>query len=212
MFVFPKIYQFYSELGIEKSNLINVIYYSVNFFKENIFIIAFLFIISVLFLFYIIKKKKILGNILFNLPVIKSLYKNHLLFLLLNPFIVMIKQGIYLKTIIISLKSAFSSNNILLNLLNNIDKNINKGIKLSDILCNSNLFNRKEKEMIKISEETSKFLDILEIIKNNNEEEYENNLKIVLSILEPLIIILIGILILLFVIIFIIPIMNMSIG
>ncbi|MFC1504349.1 type II secretion system F family protein [Spirochaetota bacterium] len=211
--VLPKILLLFDELNIEQPPLTRFFIGIISFTGNNAVLAVLGTIIVVVLLYLIVKNLKYsILKLLLYVPLISTIIKNHLLFSFLHPFSLMLKKGLYIKTIISSLKKSFEVNEILADFLAEIDSRINKGARLSDAFSASNIFNGRQKELIRIAEETSNFPRIVDYIKENNDIEYENNLKSLITVIEPFIIILIGALVLFFVIVFILPIITIDVG
>lgn len=89
-------------------------------------------------------------------------------------------------------------------------KIIEKGENFSKGIENLNLISNLELGMIKVGEETGNLSRILKEISIRKKEKIEKNIKIVLKLIEPIILLLIGVLICFFVIGLYMPILNMG--
>ena len=122
----------------------------------------------------------------------------------------MLKKNLYIKTIIGTLKDSFSSSPLLHKLILLIETKIKQGKNISLAFKDSELLNSRQKELIEVSEETSNFPGMMEYIAKTNDEDYENNLKGIMSFIEPVILLLIGAVILIFILTFVLPMMDVG--
>ncbi len=210
-FVLPKITAIFQELNVKLPAITKSIISltDIIFAHKALFLIIAISIISIIF--FLIKYNK--NNIILlagKIPFIKKLVCFHALFIFLHPFSLMLQRGINIRDIIISLRESFSGNKLITNLIDSLQTQIDNGKPVSMALQKSNLFTPKQKELISVAEETSSFPQMVSYLKDNNDQNYENSLKSIISIIEPIIIMLIGIIILLFIITFILPILNFS--
>jgi type II secretory pathway component PulF len=212
-FVMPKLLPVFSDLGVTMPFFIQSITTTAGRLSSNplLFLVGFGgFVFAVYTLVRTYKER--LSAYMMHIPLLQQIMRRYFLFLLLNPLTLMFKSGIYIKDIIASLEDAFAPYPPILELLGYMKEGSTTGATLGSSIAKSSLFTDSQKELILISEESSSFIKTIEYLTELNTEEYENSLKTLISIVEPLIILFIGVIVLGFVVTFILPIMSIEIG
>ena len=212
-FVLPEMLSLFEELDASLPTLtlwlINVLEYpSANPITFIFFAIIFLFILrSITY-----SRRDWFLRQMIHWPIIGGLYKKHLLFVFIKPFLMMLKKKLPMKFILEGLKSSFKSNPLLRDLVGDMGQSVSSGTLLGTAFNKSALFSTKEKELIAIAEQSGHFLEMMIKIDEANDEQYENHLRITVSFIEPLLIGVMGIGIVLFLILFILPLIQMDIS
>jgi len=193
--VVPKLTEVFEELNVELPLSTRFIMFISSFLKDNI-IFGIIIIISLIFAIKLImrnkKIKRSLHGIYLYFPIFGSLIKKINSARLSRTLSSLIESGV---PIVKSLK-------VVANTLSNIrfkeaildsTKEIQKGKKLSDSLSKyENLYTPMVIQMIGVGEETGSLSDILKNLADFYEEEIDNTTKNMSSVLEPIIMIVIG--------------------
>ena len=163
---------------------------------------VFLFLVFLISLFFIIypkvlknkAKKLTFDKMILRIPYIGLFIKESLINQLTTSLAVMISSGVPLLKSILICKD-LSSNLVYQNSLSAIVLAVKKGIMLSDAIASNFFISSNKIQMIKIGEETSKLDSMLEHIAKLTEEELDKKSNLFISLLEPIIIVVLGIII-----------------
>lgn len=155
-------------------------------------LIAFLIILTIVYL--IQKHKYIIDFLKLNVPIIKNITNNIIILRFTRTMATLMSSGISLmKTIDISAK-VVGNNYVELNILK-VKKLISKGKSLSDSLNEIEVFPPTVISMIKIGEESGTLDDILEKTANYYENEVESIRNKLITMIEPIMIIIMAVII-----------------
>jgi len=211
IFVLPKITAVFADLGVELPSYTITLIALITKVRNNPILSVFSTIVLVRLVFYLVRRNK--NKILYTLirvPVFGNTIKRHYLFKLLHPLSLMVRKGVYFPRIIEFLTDSFGKNTLLGDLSGRLRTALDTGASLPAALASSSLFPDRYRELLSVSVESSRFSETLEHLAQDNAQAYEESLKTIVSLLEPLIIILIGCLILAFVVSFILPMINID--
>jgi len=211
IFVLPKITAVFADLGVELPSYTITLIALITKLRTNPILSVFSTVVLVRLVFYLVRRNK--NKILYTLirvPVIGNTIKRHYLFKLLHPLSLMVRKGVYFPRIIEFLTDSFGKNTMLGDLSGRLQTALDTGASLPAALASSSLFPDRYRELLSVSVESSRFSETLEHLAQDNAQAYEESLKTIVSLLEPLIIILIGCLILAFVVSFILPMINID--
>jgi general secretion pathway protein F/type IV pilus assembly protein PilC len=214
-FVVPKITNMFISMKQELPLVTRIVVNTANFINNHIFFIVIGIIIIVVSLIMAIKKSykfaKKLDTHVFKIPLIgKIILKNELArfsyitALLINSGVPIVHA--------INLSSKVFSNKYLKDIFSDASQYVVEGSKLSNSLKRLN-FNLDESfiQAVSIGEETSQLSNVFLNISNLYFEENKDSIKIVLSLLEPLLMLFVGGVIGFIVIAMLLPIFSMSI-
>ncbi|MBN8216624.1 MAG: type II secretion system F family protein [Spirochaetes bacterium] len=159
------------------------------------------------YIFYRSRKESIFKTAL-RLPLLGEILRMRLQASFLPPLLVLLKKKIPLKQIVEPLKISYTGVPLIEELLQKMDENKGSGKGLSDMLCDSDLFSPKEKELLRVGERASRIQEMLKEILASNLEKYEARVKTVVSLMEPALIVGVGLIVLAFVLLVVLPIIS----
>ncbi|MEK7452986.1 MAG: type II secretion system F family protein [Patescibacteria group bacterium] len=196
IFVLPKLTKVFTQSGVKLPVPTQILLNISSFISSNWFLILLFFIISFIVV-KIFKKtrigKIIIYNLISHIPLLGILVKKVILSRLARILSALLKSG---TPIVRSLKiSADASANILYKeALNNIaEKEISKGATLGGSLRHRpELFPRMFVSLVSVGEKTGSVDNVFESIADFYEDEVEESLKSLVSVLEPLLLIIMG--------------------
>lgn len=195
IFVVPKLLTVFEQFNATLPLTTRAIIKSSNIIADNGLI--FLGIISFLILFLILAIKKGIGKTywhktLLKLPIFGKIAKNYNSGLLARNLSSLLNSGIpivrALKTTARTLK-----NSLYLNSLLEIAEEVQKGSNLSMLMDNyPNLYTAMSQQMVKVGEESGELAEMLENLAGFYEQEIDQTTKNLSSIIEPILILIIG--------------------
>lgn len=195
IFAFPKISKFFKSLNAQLPITTRIILGSGDFFIEYWYLILLFIFILVVLIFSMIKTKK--GKIFFDtlalkLPVVSSLVKKGNTASLIRSLSSLLSAGVPLIKSL-QMASGTLSNFYFKQALSDSVKAIEKGEKLFESLKpHQEIFPYGAVEMIEIGEETGKTSLILKTLAEFYEEEVSNAADNLSSIIEPVLILVLG--------------------
>ncbi|MCY6483737.1 type II secretion system F family protein [Clostridium aestuarii] len=194
--------------SIQVPSSINRIIAINNFFRSKAFIILLILLVLVI---TIIKVKgyseKILDNLKYKLPYIKDIYKKSYELKFARNLNLLIGNGIPIITSINIVKNSLSDN-YMKQKTERVILNIEEGMSLADALKSVKFFDEFYISMIEMGEETGKLDDMLDNIANIYEENINDNINTISSLIEPITIIILSIIIAIIIINIMMPIIN----
>ncbi|HBE01171.1 MAG TPA: hypothetical protein DC049_01660 [Spirochaetia bacterium] len=144
------------------------------------------------------------------MPIAGNFLRHHYQLMLLHPLALLFSRGLNVRQIINSIKQINAAP--LRHFTADLEKLVSSGVKISEAFKNSPLFTRRQKELTAISEEAGNFGQMIEHLARTNDAEYEQSIKGLMSLLEPLLIAIIGAFLLIFIVLFILPMVAVDIG
>jgi len=145
-----------------------------------------------------------------SVPIAGNFLRHHYQLMLLHPLALLFSRGLNVRQIINSIKQINAAP--LRHFTADLEKLVSSGVKISEAFKNSPLFTRRQKELTAISEEAGNFGQMIEHLARTNDAEYEQSIKGLMSLLEPLLIAIIGAFLLIFIVLFILPMVAVDIG
>lgn len=193
IFVFPKFSAFYKSVGAELPKITKFFISLPEILKFHLTFLIFLFIIF--FVFYLFKKteigRKIMDVIRIKIPIFGPLYKKINITLFCESLSILVKSGVgILPSLKISAETLPSY--IYKNEINKAIKKIREGENLSYNLRKSKYFPAIVPEMIKVGEETGNIEESLDNIQEIYNNEIDNTLKNLTTILEPILLVIVA--------------------
>ena len=194
-FVVPTLAGTFKELGVKLPSSTQAIIYFGNFFSNNL-ILTFVILIVIAFgLFSLFRAKftaKYIDYILIRLPVLKNMVKELNTARTARTISSLLVSGVSI-TRAIEITEDVVQNTLFKKVLNEARVAIEKGSPFFEIFKNhSDLYPVMMSEMIQVGEETGKLSDMLLQIAIFYEEEIENKTKNLSTIIEPVLMIVIG--------------------
>ncbi len=194
-FVVPTLASTFKELGVVLPTSTRILIFLGNFFSNNL-ILTFLIIIGVAFGLYLLFRAKFTAKyidfIIVRIPLIGNLAKE------LNTARTARTMSSLLSSGVSIMRAVEITEDVVQNIyykkvLNEAKIAVEKGTPFSQVFeANSNLYPVMMSEMIQVGEETGKLSDMLLQIASFYEEEVENKTKNLSTIIEPLLMIVIG--------------------
>lgn len=194
-FVVPTLASTFKELGVVLPTSTRIIIWFGNFFSNNL-ISTFVGILGIVFGFYSFLRAKFMSKyvdfIVIRLPIIGNLAKELNTARTARTVSSLLLSGVSIVRAV-EIAEDVVQNIYYKKVLNDTKKAIEKGASFSKIFeQNSNLYPIMMSEMIQVGEETGKLSDMLLQIALFYEEEIENKTKNLSTIIEPLLMIIIG--------------------
>ncbi|SFV59503.1 General secretion pathway protein F [hydrothermal vent metagenome] len=216
-FVVPKITNIFKDTGQELPPITQVVLGASDFLIAHYVAILVGFVLTIVLFKLAIKKsymfKKSVDKILLKLPVIGSLIQNYELGRFSYILSLMLSSGVsYAQSV--QLGANTFNNTAFKDLFENAAEKVLEGNKLSTGLQLSNGVKPKRNFMqaLALGEESSEVANILGNISQLYQEENEDRLKMLLSLLEPFMMLLIGAIVGVIVAAMLLPIFSMSLG
>jgi general secretion pathway protein F/type IV pilus assembly protein PilC len=216
-FVVPKITNIFKDTGQELPPITQFILGTSDFIIDHYMMILILFVSAIVVYKIAIKKsysfKKAVDTIMLKMPVIGSLIQNYELGRFSYILSLMLSSGVsYAQSV--QLASTTFNNYALRGLFENAASKVLEGNKLSTGLQLTKGVKPKRNFMqaLALGEESSEVANILNNISQLYQEENEDRLKLLLSLLEPLMMLFIGGVVGVIVAAMLLPIFSMSLG
>jgi len=193
--VVPKLTEVFDELSVELPLSTRIIIGISNILKDNLILGIILLIFLIIIIKLIIKNKeakRFLHRIYLHLPIFGSLIRKINSARLARTLSSLIESGVPIVKALKVVAGTLSNIHFKEALLNSA-KEIQKGKKLSDSLSKyENLYTPMIVQMIGVGEETGSLSEILKNLADFYEEEIDNVTKNMSSVLEPIIMVVIG--------------------
>jgi type II secretory pathway component PulF len=212
-FVIPKFIEMFQDIGQILPLRTRILIGISSFMGRFWWIISVLFALVILGIKYLLKKKKVkmaFDKFKLNLPLIGELFKNletsHICYTLGN----LLERGIPIMEAL-TVTAETSKNTFYSNTLLSFQKGVKEGDYLSNCLKENKLFPPLVGSMIGVGEESGELSDMLFKIASIYEKRVNQNIKTLLSLLEPTLILILGSIIGLVVWAILLPIFQMNI-
>ena len=194
-FVVPKLSQTFKELGVSLPFTTKIVISLGDFFTKYWYFLV-LFVFLIFFLFQFLKKtegfKKFIDKIFLSLPIISPIVKNLNSAFFARSLSTLFSSGVPIIDSLEITSNTLDNFYFKSTLKGGIEK-IKKGEKLSQILKNyPKIFPQTVIEMMAVGEETGQTAEVLGKLADFFEEEVTNATKNLVSVIEPLIMILVG--------------------
>jgi type IV pilus assembly protein PilC len=212
-FVIPTFSKMYADSGMQLPLLTRMVIGASNFLRDYIIIIL-LMLAIIIGAFVIAKKKSIkfrtyIDSVLLKLPLLGTLILKTSIARFSSILSMLTAGGVsILEAIDIGAKT--SGNLIIENALNKVKESVKEGSNLSDPVSKAGIFPDMVSQMISVGEETGKLEDMLVKVSQYYEEEVDNSVKNLTTMLEPIIIVFLGVIVGTLVIAMYLPIFKMG--
>lgn len=213
-FALPKIAKVFNETGINPPSFSRVVFVVGLFINDNLFYVLLIIIILTAFFTYFIffsrSGKKVIRQILIRIPFIRKIYQDIALQRFVATFSSLLKAGL---PIIDSLKitsSVVGIERLRLAILRIVEEGLSKGLTLGESFKKEIIFPAVIVNLISISEKAGHLTEVLDILSNFYVSNIDTTVKSVVSIIEPVLLILMGGLVGLIALSIIIPIYQLS--
>ena len=212
IYIFPNFIKLFEESKRELPLLTRIlIKVSSNFY---ILILLFTCILTIIiFLIKYIKKDRNLkekyDGILLKLPIIKNFIIGNFIIRFSKNISIMLSSGIVIMDILKLLKDFFE-NIIIKNKIEKMEEFLFEGKQLSEVIEKNDLFPQKYIKLIIVGEKSGELAKVFEQIARLEEERLESEIKKFLTLVEPILIIILGLILSIIIIAIYLPIFNMS--
>ncbi|MGE4546330.1 MAG: type II secretion system F family protein [Desulfurella sp.] len=212
-FVIPTFSKMYADSGMQLPLLTRIVIAVSNFLRDYIIIIL-LILAIIIGAFVIAKKKSIkfrtyIDSLLLKLPLLGTLVLKTSIARFASILSMLTSGGVsILEAIDIGAKT--SGNLIIENALNKVKESVKEGSNLSEPISKAGIFPDMVSQMISVGEETGKLEDMLVKVSQYYEEEVDNSVKNLTTMLEPIIIVFLGVIVGTLVIAMYLPIFKMG--
>lgn len=212
IYIFPNFIKLFEENKKELPLLTRILIGVSNNFHMIILFFICILIIIIFFIRYI-KKDRILkekyDGILLKVPIIKSFIIGNFIIRFSKNISIMLSSGIVIMDILKLLKNFFE-NIVIKRELEKIEELLFEGKQLSEGLKKNNLFPQKYIKLVIVGEKSGELSKVFEQIAKLEEERIERDIKKLLTLVEPILIIILGLILSIIIIAIYLPIFNMS--
>jgi len=193
--VMPKLVKVFSQSNMDLPWTTKLIMALSNFFVSNIYTLGGLAAIFIFSFFYFHKTEKaqrMISGAILALPVIASLYKKIILARFTRVLGTLLASGVSILQAIDISAEAIGKNHYQ-DAVKNLKPEISKGVSVGNALKHQgNIFPHMLASMVDVGEKTGKMDMILIDLANFYEEEIDNSLKSLVSLIEPLLLLVMG--------------------
>lgn len=198
VFVVPKLTKVFAQSNLELPWTTQLIIKISGFVSGNIYLIICFFIAISLSLLYFRKKKKvqnIISEIIFKIPFVSELYIKIILVRFIRTFGILLSSGInILKALDISAETV--GYNKYYKAIKELGKEIGHGVSISNSMRKRrDLFPYMMINMVSVGEKTGNLDSILNELAIFYEEEVDNSIKNLVSLIEPLLLLVMGLIV-----------------
>lgn len=212
IYIFPNFIKLFEESKRELPLLTRILIGISNNFHMIILFFICILIIIIFFIRYI-KKDRVLkekyDGILLKVPIIKSFIIGNFIIRFSKNISIMLSSGIVIMDILKLLKNFFE-NIVIKRELEIIEELLFEGKQLSEGLKKNNLFPQKYIKLVIVGEKSGELSRVFEQIAKLEEERIERDIKKLLTLVEPILIIILGLILSIIIIAIYLPIFNMS--
>ena len=212
IYIFPNFIKLFEENKKELPLLTRILIGVSNNFHMIILFFICILIIIIFFIRYI-KKDRVLkekyDGILLKVPIIKSFIIGNFIIRFSKNISIMLSSGIVIMDILKLLKNFFE-NIVIKRELEIIEELLFEGKQLSEGLKKNNLFPQKYIKLVIVGEKSGELSKVFEQIAKLEEERIERDIKKLLTLVEPILIIILGLILSIIIIAIYLPIFNMS--
>lgn len=212
IYIFPNFIKLFEESKRELPLLTRILIGVSNNFHMIILFFICILIIIIFFIRYI-KKDRVLkekyDGILLKVPIIKSFIIGNFIIRFSKNISIMLSSGIVIMDILKLLKNFFE-NIVIKRELEIIEELLFEGKQLSEGLKKNNLFPQKYIKLVIVGEKSGELSKVFEQIAKLEEERIERDIKKLLTLVEPILIIILGLILSIIIIAIYLPIFNMS--
>lgn len=211
IYIFPNFIKLFEESKRELPLLTRILIGVSNNF--HMIILFFICILIIIFFIRYIKKDRVLkekyDGILLKVPIIKSFIIGNFIIRFSKNISIMLSSGIVIMDILKLLKNFFE-NIVIKRELEIIEELLFEGKQLSEGLKKNNLFPQKYIKLVIVGEKSGELSKVFEQIAKLEEERIERDIKKLLTLVEPILIIILGLILSIIIIAIYLPIFNMS--
>lgn len=197
IFVVPRLTKSFSQNNIELPWTTQLLINISKFISNNFLLIGGVFAIVIILFLYFRKEKIVqmtISEVIVRIPVISNLYKKIIFARFTRTLGTLLESGIgILKAIEIS--SEAIGYNKYQRVVKNLRPKISRGVSLGNALEQEGVFPYMIINMVRVGEKTGNLDSILKELANFYEEEVDNSLKNLISVLEPFLLLIMGLIV-----------------
>lgn len=212
VFVFPNFIKIFEDSKTELPLLTKILIEV----SENFYIIIFLIICILTVIIFCLKNikdnsrtKEQLDRLLLKIPLVRDFIVGNYIIRFSKNISIMLSSGMLILDILKLLRDFFD-NIVIKKEIERLEKSLFEGKQLSEVMGEESLFPDKYKKLIVVGEKSGELIKIFEQIAKLEEEKMENNIKRLLTLVEPILIIVLGLILSIIIIAIYLPIFNMS--
>lgn len=212
IFVFPNFIKIFEDSKTELPFLTRILIKV----SENFYGIVFIFICILTIIIFCLKSiksnsrtKEQFDRTLLRIPIIKDFIKGSYIIRFSKNLSIMLSSGMLILDIL-KLLGNFFDNIVIKKEIEKLKNSLLEGKQLSDTMAKNSLFPEKYIKLIIVGEKSGELVKIFEQIAKLEEEKIENSIKRLLTLVEPILIIVLGLILSIIIIAIYLPIFNMS--
>lgn len=213
VFVLPKIATVFSQTGVRPPLFSRVVFAIGLFFGQYSYIVIPLFLASVVFFWYFFFKNKIgrdvRSRILSKTPVIKNIVQQLAIQRFASTFASLLRAGLPILEALEITAGAVGSDELRDSLMRISKEGVAKGLTVGEAFRRETYFPRVVTNLIAISEKAGHMEDVLETLSDFYASEVDASVKILVSFLEPVLLLSLGLVIGLIALAIIVPIYQL---
>lgn len=196
VFVVPKLVKVFNQSKNELPWITKLIVGISNFLTANIYLISGVLLIAGIFIFYFRSApffQKAVSGVIFKIPLVSALYQKIILARFARILGTLLASGVtILKALDIS--SAAVGQNRYFDAIKNLKEEVTRGVSLGNAFKHQgDVFPYMLSSMVNVGEKTGKTDSILIDLADFYEEEINNSLKNLVSLIEPLLLLVMGV-------------------
>lgn len=212
IFVFPNFIKIFEDSKTELPLLTRILIKV----SENFYGIIFIFIcISTIIIFSLkniksnSRAKEQFDRVLLKIPLLRDFIIGNYIIRFSKNISIMLSSGMLILDILKLLRDFFD-NIVIKKEIERLEKSLFEGKQLSEVMEENSLFPEKYRKLVVVGEKSGELIKIFEQIAKLEEEKIENNIKKLLTLVEPILIIVLGLILSIIIIAIYLPIFNMS--
>ncbi|MCF2639490.1 type II secretion system F family protein [uncultured Fusobacterium sp.] len=212
IFVFPNFIKIFEESKTELPLLTRILIKVSENFYGIIFIIICILIIIIFSLKNIksnSRTKEYLDRVLLKIPLVRDFIIGNYIIRFSKNISIMLSSGMLILDILKLLRDFFD-NTVIKKEIERLEKSLFDGQQLSEVMEENSLFPEKYRKLVVVGEKSGELIKIFEQIAKLEEERIENSIKKLLTLVEPILIIVLGLILSIIIIAIYLPIFNMS--
>lgn len=212
IFVFPNFIKIFEESKTELPLLTRILIKV----SENFYGIIFIIICILTIIIFSLKNiksnsriKEYLDRVLLKIPLVRDFIIGNYIIRFSKNISIMLSSGMLILDILKLLRDFFD-NTVIKKEIERLEKSLFDGQQLSEVMEENSLFPEKYRKLVVVGEKSGELIKIFEQIAKLEEERIENSIKKLLTLVEPILIIVLGLILSIIIIAIYLPIFNMS--
>ena len=212
IFVFPNFIKIFEESKTELPLLTRILIKV----SENFYGIIFIIICILTIIIFSLKNiksnsrtKEYLDRVLLKIPLVRDFIIGNYIIRFSKNISIMLSSGMLILDILKLLRDFFD-NTVIKKEIERLEKSLFDGQQLSEVMEENSLFSEKYRKLVVVGEKSGELIKIFEQIAKLEEERIENSIKKLLTLVEPILIIVLGLILSIIIIAIYLPIFNMS--